>query len=140
MREAGEHHMLQRIQLLLDRRANARIGMAKQVGPPRADGIEITLAIEVFQPHAVAATNRDHRHGLIAIAVVRRMVTHLRTRVPDVLQVAIAEIGLRIVHGVAGYGQGMARVWIVCAIVPKKSLRRVDATMSMAGMCAIKHA
>ena len=75
VRAAGQHHVRQRIELLLDRVVEGPVGVAEQVDPPRAVGVEIAAALVVDQPGALAAGDRQGRHVLRA--------RHLRARVPD---------------------------------------------------------
>jgi len=75
VRGAGQHGVLQHVQLRLDRGVDMRIGMAEQVDPPRAGAVQVALAVEVDQPGALAARDRQRRHG-----VEPRI---LRARVPD---------------------------------------------------------
>ena len=82
--------MLQPVQLRLNRFVDSGIGMTEQVDPPGADGIEITPAVEVFQPHALAAANGDQRQLL--------MVFHLGAGMPQYGQVALNK--LVVSHGV----------------------------------------
>ena len=62
MREPPENHMFQSIELLLDRLIDDRIGMPKNINPPGTDRIQILLALEIFQPDALAGFDGDHRH------------------------------------------------------------------------------
>ena len=64
-------------------RVDARIRVAEQVDPPRADGIEIPAAVVLVQPDARATRDRQHRQPLV--------VLHLRARMPDDAQVAFCE-------------------------------------------------
>ena len=43
------------------RRVDARVGVAEQVDPPGADGVEVAPAVVAVQPDAFAARDRDHR-------------------------------------------------------------------------------
>ena len=81
MAEAGQHHVLELVELGLDPRADARIGMAEHVDPPGADRIQVALAVEVLQPDALAAADRDQWQLLV--------ILHLRTGVPEHGKVAL---------------------------------------------------
>ena len=74
MREAGEHRVRQRVELLGDGSVDARVRMPEQVDPPRAHRIEIAAAVEVMQPRATPARDRHERRLLV--------VLHLRARMP----------------------------------------------------------
>ena len=86
--EAGQHDVLQLVQLVLERGVDARVAVAEQVDPPRADGIEIALALEIVQPHALAARDRHQRQGFVLL--------HLGAGVPDRVQAALQVI--RVFH------------------------------------------
>jgi hypothetical protein len=79
VREAGEYHVLYLFELFAYRGIDARIGMAEQIDPPRADAIDIAPAREVLEPNALATANRDHRE--------RFVILHLRAGVPHVRQI-----------------------------------------------------
>ena len=81
MAEAGENHMLQLIDLILDALIDPRVGVAKHVDPPGADRVDVALAIEVLEPHAFATFDRYQRQLFV--------VLHLRARVPEHLQVTL---------------------------------------------------
>src|SRR5476649_542522 len=72
--------MFEAVELILQRRVDARVGVAEQVDPPRADGVEIAAAFVVVQPRALAVADRDQRHGF--------MMLHLGARVPYAAQAA----------------------------------------------------
>ena len=93
MRAAGQDDMLHAVQLRLDRRDDARLAMTEQVDPPRADGIEIALAVCVDQPGAFAAHHRHQRPGLVRL--------HLRARMPHGAQAARNQRGIRRRDGLA---------------------------------------
>ncbi|CDF93468.1 hypothetical protein BN844_4270 [Pseudomonas sp. SHC52] len=81
MAEAGEDHMLQLVDLVLDPLVDARVGMAEHVDPPGADGVEVALAFEVFQPHAFTALDRDQRQLFV--------IFHLGAGMPQHREVAL---------------------------------------------------
>ena len=61
MRATCQQHMVELIDLVAQRRADARIGVAEEVDPPRTDGIEVATAIEVVQPCTLGARDRHER-------------------------------------------------------------------------------
>ena len=86
MGEAGEHYVFQAVELLADALVDARIAVAEHVDPPGTDRIQIAFAVEVLQPHAVAAPDRDQRQALV--------VFHLGARVPQHVEVALHPLGI----------------------------------------------
>ena len=88
--EAGEDHLLQRASLVGQGGGDARIGVAEQVDPPRADPVEVAPALGVDQPGAFAARDRHHRHGAFAVVV------HLRAGMPDMPEIALGERGVAV--------------------------------------------
>ena len=79
--EAGQNHMFQLVDLVLDTLVDARVGMAEHVDPPAAHRVQVALAFEVLQPHAFAALDRDQRQLLV--------VFHLGAGVPQDLEVTL---------------------------------------------------
>ena len=57
----GFYFFIQLIELLLDPLVDARVGVAEDVHPPGADGVDVALAVEVLQPHPLAPPDRDQR-------------------------------------------------------------------------------
>ena len=84
MGEAGQHDVVERVELLVERRLDARMAVAEQVGPPGADGIQIAVAVEILQPGAFAAADGHQRQGLVQL--------HLGARMPDGVEAAAEEI------------------------------------------------
>jgi hypothetical protein len=80
VRAAGEHGVFERIELVFQRGVDARVGVAKQVDPPGADGIEIAVAIAVIEPGARTTSDGDERQALV--------VFHLGAGVPYGTQAA----------------------------------------------------
>ena len=74
VRATGEHRVFERVELIFQRCIDTRIRVAEQVDPPRADGIEIAMAVVVVEPRALAASDGHERRALVML--------HLRTRVP----------------------------------------------------------
>ena len=74
MREAGEHHVLELVELRGDRGADARIRVAEEIDPPRAHRVEIAAAVEIVEPRTLAARDRHERQRLVLL--------HLRARMP----------------------------------------------------------
>jgi hypothetical protein len=58
--------------------------MAKQDDPPRADGVQVTMAIVVIQPRALAMVHGHQGHGFV--------VLHLGARMPNALQTALHQL------------------------------------------------
>ncbi|MNV47961.1 hypothetical protein D3C71_1398450 [compost metagenome] len=85
MAEPGQHHLLQLGGLPGDGRADARLRMAEQIGPPTAHRVQVALAVVIDQPRAFATGDRQQRQGV-------RVFTHLRARVPQHGQVACAPL------------------------------------------------
>ena len=85
VREAGQHGVLEGVELVLQGRIDARVGVAKQIHPPGTYGVQITVAVMVIQPGPAAVVNRHQRHGFV--------VLHLGTRVPDTVQTALHQLG-----------------------------------------------
>ncbi|MCY1417181.1 hypothetical protein D9M71_327080 [compost metagenome] len=85
--EAGEDHVLQLVDLVLDALVDARVGVAEHVHPPGADRVQVALALEVLQPHAFAAADRHHRQALV--------VLHLGAGVPEHVEVALHPLGIQ---------------------------------------------
>ncbi len=79
--EAGQNHVLQFIHLLLDAVVDARVAVAEQIDPPGTDRIDITIAVKVFQPDSLAASNWNHGQLLV--------VFHLGTGMPQGAQVSL---------------------------------------------------
>ena len=75
MCEASQHHMLQRLKLVAQRRVDARIAMPKQIHPPGTDRVQIAVAIVIMQPYARTARDRHQRKTLVMF--------HLRARMPN---------------------------------------------------------
>ena len=90
--EAGQHHMVEFVELVLQRRDDARMTMPKQASPPRTYRIQIALAVVTGQPRALGARDRQHGQGFV--------IVHLRARVPDHGEIARGQAGRkRSVHG-----------------------------------------
>src|SRR5260221_3302653 len=92
VREPCEHHVLQRSELLYQRRIDARVAVPKQIDPPRADRIEDAAAFEIVEPDPFGAADRHERQ--------RFVVFHLRAGMPDRAQAALEHPCVR-VHAVA---------------------------------------
>ena len=58
VRAAGEHDVLEPLQLVRDGIADARIAVTEQVYPPGADAVEKTAAAGIFKPGTVSTDNR----------------------------------------------------------------------------------
>ena len=94
--EAGKDHMFEAIDLVLQCGSNARIGMTEQIRPPRTDRIEITFAIVIDQPRAIAACDRRKRDMELPgrHSIGRAVIAHLRTRMPEHGKIARAPIAI----------------------------------------------
>ena len=84
MGEAREQDMLKFFQLTGQCAVDSRIAVAEQVDPPRADGVQVALAFEVFKPHALATADRDNGEPF--------MVLHLCARMPHNGQVSFYQV------------------------------------------------
>ncbi len=80
MGEAGQHRVLELVELVLQRRVDARVGVAEQVDPPGADRVQVAFAVVVVQPGAAPVADRDQGHAFV--------VLHLGARVPHTAQAA----------------------------------------------------
>ena len=74
VREAGEQHVVEFVQLRAQRGHDARLAVAEEIHPPRAHRVEVAAAVEVVQPHTFAAGDRHERQRLVHL--------HLRARMP----------------------------------------------------------
>ncbi|MNP01047.1 hypothetical protein D3C76_928490 [compost metagenome] len=101
--EAGQDHVFQLVDLVLDALVDARVGMAKHVDPPTAHGVQVAFAFEVFQPHAFTALDRDQRQLLV--------VFHLGAGVPQDLKVTLHPLIVE-AHGYFS--------WLHCWLGPRK--------------------
>ncbi|OIQ70594.1 hypothetical protein GALL_477910 [mine drainage metagenome] len=81
---ASQHDMRQAVELVLERRIDARIGMAEQIDPPGAVCVEVAATRIVEQPWALA-THDGERQQL-------RGALHLRARVPDRTETSMGKI------------------------------------------------
>src|SRR5690606_16566958 len=81
MAEAGQHHMLKLVQLVLDALIDAGIGVTEHIDPPGADGIDVALAVEVFEPDAFTAADGNQRQLLV--------ILHLCAGMPEYGEVAL---------------------------------------------------
>jgi hypothetical protein len=84
--EARQQHVLELVDLALERRADRGVVVAEQVHPPRADRVEVAAAVVVLEPDAVAAPDRYRRPALV--------VLHLRARMPQHGEVAGGKVGV----------------------------------------------
>ena len=82
--EPGEQDVLKVLRLPAHRGADGGMGMAEEVHPPRADGVEVTAPVLVFQPHAMGTADGDRRQPF--------MVLHLRAGVPQDRPITLAEV------------------------------------------------
>jgi len=75
VREAGQHRMLERVELRAQRGVDVRVAVAEEIHPPRADAVEQAPPVRVDQPRPFAAHDRHERQRLVLF--------HLRAGVPD---------------------------------------------------------
>ena len=81
VRAAGEQHVLELAELVGERGVDARVGMAEEIHPPRADRIEVAPALEIVEPATFAARHGNERQRLV--------VLHLGAGMPDRGQAAL---------------------------------------------------
>ena len=81
MGKPGQHGVFEGVELLVQGGVDAWVGVAEQVGPPRADAVEKTPTVEIVQPGPFAAGDRNQ--GEIARRRAIAVVAHLRARMPD---------------------------------------------------------
>src|SRR5258708_13525332 len=86
VREAREHHVLQRSELLHQRRVDARVAVPEQVDPPRADRVEDAAAFEIVDPEPFGATDLHERQRFVGL--------HLRSRMPAGTQAPLHNLPL----------------------------------------------
>jgi hypothetical protein len=77
MGEAGKHHVIQRIELIAQRRDDVRMTVTEQIGPPRADAVEVAPAVRRMQPRPARPRNGEQRQRLVG------MPLHLGAWMPD---------------------------------------------------------
>ena len=53
--------------------------MAEQIDPPGADGIEITVPVEIFESHSLATANRHQRQPFV--------IFHLGAGMPQITKI-----------------------------------------------------
>ena len=104
MRQPGQHRVVEARELVDQRRADRRMAVAEEVGPPRADAVEVAPALDVDQPGPLGRGDRDQRRRIGLRAVRGAVRLHLRAGVPDGAQAAFAPGRVR-----AGEGGGHAR-------------------------------
>ncbi len=84
MGEAAEHDVIELVELFLQPRHDVRMAVAEDVGPPGTDRVEIALALEILEPHALCRFHRHQRQPLV--------VLHLGAGVPDVGEGAVLPV------------------------------------------------
>ena len=87
MGKAGQDDMLKLANLFLDRGVDSRIGMAEQVDPPGAHGVDEPVALKVFQPDTFAPLDRDQWQGSF-------MVFHLGAGMPHGFEATGDEVSI----------------------------------------------
>ena len=84
--EACQHHVFDETHLCLNGRIDAWVGVTKEVGPPRADAVQVGAVLGVIEPHPLALDDGQGRHVLV--------VLHLGARVPNAQEAALAPVWL----------------------------------------------
>jgi hypothetical protein len=82
--EPGEEDVLKVLRLPAHRGADGGMGMAEEVYPPRADGVEVTTPVLVFQPDAMGTADGDRRQPFV--------VLHLRAGMPQYRSITLSEV------------------------------------------------
>ena len=77
---AGQHDVVQSVELVLETGDDTRMPVAEYVCPPRADRIEIAIAVLRVQPGTFGPLDGEHGHDLV--------IMHLRARMPDHAKIA----------------------------------------------------
>gem|GEM_PF-5773953 len=57
--KTGKHGVFELLGLLVDGFVNARVGMPEEVDPPGTDRIDVAVAVEIMEPDALAALERN---------------------------------------------------------------------------------
>src|SRR3989304_9095325 len=52
--KSGKQSLLKFVQLAFDSSADFRMGMTKDIYPPGTDGIDVAVAFQILDPHALA--------------------------------------------------------------------------------------
>ena len=100
VREPGENHVLQLVQLRFHGSVDPWICVPEEARPPRADAIDIPIACEILEPYTGSAPDRNQRQVFV--------IFHLRARMPHVREIPNDEglIGaVRGSHRAASHGQ-----------------------------------
>jgi hypothetical protein len=91
MCETCQHGVFQGVQLVFERGIDAWVGVAKQIYPPRTDGIEVAAVVMVIQPRPLSTLDGHQGHGFV--------VLHLCAGVPHTLQAALNQLrGKGVLH------------------------------------------
>ena len=109
VREAREHDVLELSQLLGDRTVDGGMRVAEEVHPPRAHRVEITAAVEIDEPRALATRDGHEREALVRL--------HLRARMPHRREAARDHLAVgRFVSGAGGDHAGfqLATSRLIC--------------------------
>jgi hypothetical protein len=101
VREAGQHHVVEAVDLIVQRGSQRRVAVAKQVDPPRADAVKDPPALGIDEPHAFGTSDRDERLPLF-------VQLHLRTWMPDSVQAASAPSCVAVDQGDVWVGTAQA--------------------------------
>ena len=65
--EARQDDMFEPAELVRQCSIDPRIGMSEKIDPPGTDRVEVAVAVEVIQPHSIAARDRHQRHPLVML-------------------------------------------------------------------------
>ncbi len=102
VRKAGEQYVFQFSKLARDGGIDPRVGMPEQVNPPRTDAIEVAASLEILEPDAVPAPDRNGGVSLV--------VLHLRAGMPQDTEVARDQgRGIHFRHHIRYSGHGSSQ-------------------------------
>jgi hypothetical protein len=82
--------------LARDGAGNSRFGMAKQIGPPAADSVQVAASVVAMQPGPLATSYWHQGQGV-------RMFAHLGAWMPQHAQIAFPPF-MGLIHGFANIG------------------------------------
>ncbi len=82
--EARQDYVLEPAELVGQCSVDPWVGVSEKIDPPGTDRVEVAVAVEVIQPHSIAARDRHQRHLLVML--------HLRAGMPHGAQAAGEQI------------------------------------------------